>query len=203
MRKILINFAHPATRRSKINKALRNAVENLENVTINDLYENYPDFMIDAKREQKLCEEHDIIIFQHPFYWYSMPAILREWQDLVLEHGWAYGSNAHGLENKYFLQVLSAGGDESTYKKNGFNEFSIDELTAPLKAMTKLCKMKWLPPFAVFGVHRGLPQDKVAEHSEDYRRIIIALRDEKFNIEKVKKSDCCNKNIDTIIERVN
>lgn len=201
MRKILINFAHPATRRSKINKALRNAVQNLENVTINDLYENYPDFMIDVKREQKLCQDHDVIVFQYPLYWYSTPAILKEWQDLVLEHGWAYGLDAHGLEGKYFLQVLSAGGDESTYHKDGFNEFSMDELSAPLKAMAKLCKMKWLPPFAVFGVHRGLAKDKIEKHSEDYRRIIIALRDEKFDIDKAQKNDCCNQKIDTLIKR--
>lgn len=32
---------------------------------------------------------------QHPFYWYSTPALLKEWQDLVLEHGWAYGFRAY------------------------------------------------------------------------------------------------------------
>ena len=73
MSKILINFAHPAQSRSTINKALRSVVEGLQNVTVNDLYANYPDFLIDVDREQKLCEEHDFIIFQHPFYWYSAP----------------------------------------------------------------------------------------------------------------------------------
>ena len=81
MNKILINFAHPAKTRSKINRALRSVVENLENVTLNDLYAAYPDFLIDVEREQNLCEEHDVIIFQHPFYWYSTPAIVKEWMD--------------------------------------------------------------------------------------------------------------------------
>ncbi|MGH1373767.1 MAG: NAD(P)H-dependent oxidoreductase [Cellvibrionaceae bacterium] len=89
MNRILINFAHPARSRSKINLALRAAVEGMDNVTVNDLYEQYPDFLIDVEREQKLCEAHDTIIFQHPFYWYSCPSIVQEWMDLVLEHGWA------------------------------------------------------------------------------------------------------------------
>ena len=92
MKKILILFAHPAKRKSKINKALIQAVQGLENVTVNDLYSKYPDFMIDIKTEQQLLLEHDIIIIQHPFYWYQAPAIVKEWLDLVLEHGWAYGS---------------------------------------------------------------------------------------------------------------
>ncbi len=102
MNKVLINFAHPARARSKINNALRAAVENLEDVTFNDLYAAYPDFLIDVKREQRLCENHDVIIFQHPFYWYSTPAIMKEWLDLVLEHGWAYGHEGTALQGKIF-----------------------------------------------------------------------------------------------------
>ena len=76
MKKVLINFAHPAKARSLINRALRAAVEGLEAVSVNDLYAAYPDFLIDVKKEQRLCQAHDVIIFQHPFYWYSTPAIM-------------------------------------------------------------------------------------------------------------------------------
>ena len=117
MKKILINFAHPAKSKSKINRALRQAVEKLENVTINDLYANYPDFMIDVKREQCLCEAHDVIVFQYPFYWYQAPSIVKEWFDLVLEHGWAYGVNGNALKGKVFVQVITAGGDEASYQE--------------------------------------------------------------------------------------
>jgi glutathione-regulated potassium-efflux system ancillary protein KefG len=76
MNKILILFGHPAFKRSTINAALRKAVENLEGITFHDLYGSYPDFLIDVTHEQKLCASHDIIVFQHPFYWYSTPAII-------------------------------------------------------------------------------------------------------------------------------
>lgn len=202
MKKILINFAHPAKSRSNVNVALRKAVEGLDNVTVNDLYANYPEFMIDVSREQRLCETHDIIIFQHPFYWYSTPAIMKEWLDLVLEHGWAYGSSGKALEGKIFFQAITAGGDASTYKKDGFNEFTLSELMSPYQATAKLCNMTWLPPFAVTGVHRGLEPEKVQSHAEDYRRTVIALRDSQLDINQVKQHELLNSDVNSVIRSV-
>ena len=201
MKRILINFAHPASSRSTINRALRQAVENLEGVTVNDLYFNYPDFMIDTEREKALCEAHDVIIFQHPFYWYSTPSIMKEWLDLVLEHGWAYGSQGSALKGKLFLQAITAGGDASSYQKEGFNHFSIAELTAPYRATAKLCKMDWLPPFTVTGVHRGLPQEQVRQHAEDYRHTVSALRDSRLDTERAKQQESINSDLNLIISR--
>ncbi|AKB85113.1 NAD(P)H-dependent oxidoreductase [Methanococcoides methylutens] len=201
MNRILINFAHPSRPRSKINNALRAAVEDLENVTINDLYANYPDFLIDIKREQSLCEDHDIIIFQHPFYWFSTPSIMKEWLDLVLEHGWAYGLKGKALEGKIFLQSITAGGDDSTYREGGCNIFTIRELISPYYAMAKVCRMKWLPPFTVLGIHGGLSKEKVNAHVEDYRRTIIALRDETLDIEKAQQEKYLNSDLNSIIRR--
>lgn len=89
--KVLILFAHPAYEQSVANRAMVSAIRELEGVTFNDLYEKYPDFFIDVEEEQRLLKEHQIIIFQHPFYWYSSPSLLKEWQDVVLDYGFAYG----------------------------------------------------------------------------------------------------------------
>ncbi|MBQ4851786.1 NAD(P)H-dependent oxidoreductase [Pseudoalteromonas sp. MMG012] len=194
MKKILINFAHPAKSRSNINIALRNAVENIEHVTVNDLYASYPDFMIDIKREQALCEAHDIIIFQHPFYWYSTPAIMKEWLDLVLEHGWAYGTEGKALAGKVFFQAITTGGDASTYQKDGYNEFTLKELTAPYRATAKLCRLTWLPPFVVTGVHQGLEPEEIQSYSAEYKRTLIALRDSLLDLEVLTQQEVLNNN---------
>ncbi len=201
MKKILINFAHPARARSHINNALRAAVEDLEGITINDLYFRYPDFLIDVQREQALCEEHDILIFQHPFYWYSTPAILKEWFDLVLQHDWAFGHKGKALEGKIALQALTGGGDDSTYQPDGYNEFTIGELTSPFQATAKLCKMAWLPPFTVLGIHRGLPEGQVTTHAEDYRRALISLRDGTLNLGQVAGMPYLNSDLNSVIRR--
>ena len=201
MRKVLIQFAHPAIARSRINTALLAAVKDLDQVTVNDLYASYPDFFIDVQREQRLCEDHEVIIFQHPFYWYSTPALMKEWLDLVLEHGWAYGKQAKALQGKLFLQALTAGGDDSTYRRDGYNEFTIGELTSPYRATAKLCKMEWLPPFAVLGIHRGLPAEQVRGYAEDYRRAVIALRDATLDTRQAREYPYLNSDLNALIRR--
>jgi glutathione-regulated potassium-efflux system ancillary protein KefG len=107
--RVLILFAHPAPHKSRINRRLIESVKGLNNVTINDLYEEYPTFDIDVQHEQDLLLTHDIIVFQHPFYWYSSPAILKEWEDLVLEYGFAYGVGGTKLHGKLFLTAITTG----------------------------------------------------------------------------------------------
>jgi glutathione-regulated potassium-efflux system ancillary protein KefG len=126
--RVLILFAHPAPDKSRVNRHLIEAVRGLDNVTINDLYEEYPTFDINVRREQELLLAHDIIVFQHPFYWYSSPAILKEWEDLVLEYGFAYGAGGTHLQGKLFLTAITTGALPEAYCRMGFNFFSIREL---------------------------------------------------------------------------
>ena len=201
MRKILIIFAHPAISRSTMNRAMKEEVTGLDRVTVHDLYRCYPDFYIDVDYEQRLCEEHDVIIFQHPFYWYSTPSIIKEWLDLVLQHGWAYGSEGRALEGKYYFHALTAGGDDSTYRHQGANLFTISELLSPYRATANLCRMRWLPPFAVLGIHRGLPDELISSQARDYRRIVTAFRDETVDLEAVAASTYLNSDLASVIRQ--
>ena len=83
--KIAILFFHPTFHKSRINKALLKSLDDIEGITFRNMYNLYPDFYIDVKKEQEMLLAHDIIIWQHPFYWYSSPSLLKEWIDLVLE----------------------------------------------------------------------------------------------------------------------
>ncbi len=202
MNKILILFGHPAFKRSTINAALREAVEPLDGVTFHDLYACYPDFLIDVSYEQKLCESHDIIVFQHPFYWYATPAIIKEWFDLVLQHAWAYGSTGTALKGKITFQALTAGGGEASYCTDGLNMFTIRELTTPFRSTANLCGMDWLPPFAVLGIHQGLPEDERMRYAEQYRRTIVALRDNRIDLDQARTSELLNQDLNAIISEV-
>jgi glutathione-regulated potassium-efflux system ancillary protein KefG len=182
MNRILIEFAHPAIQKSRINRQLIDMVKNLDNVTVNDLYENYPDFFIDVKREQQLLLSHDIIIWHHPFYWYSAPALLIEWMDLVLEHGWAYGDHGRMLEGKSVLSVISTGGRREVYSKEGRNHYTMNEFLVPFKQSVNLCRMEYLPPFVVHGAHT-IRNNEISTFAEKYKKVLLMLRDGKFNQE--------------------
>ena len=182
MKKILILFAHPAFQKSRINKILIQGLDDMEGITLHDLYQAYPEMDIDIEAEQKLVDAHDIVIFHHPFYWYSTPAILKEWQDLVLKHGWAYGHEGQHLKGKFIFQVLTTGGERMAYCQQGYNKFTIRQLLSPFEQMANLCKMNYLPPFVVHGTH-SITMQEVLEHKTTYLELLAGLRDETINLD--------------------
>jgi glutathione-regulated potassium-efflux system ancillary protein KefG len=200
-KKILILFAHPALEKSRVNIHLTEAIKEMEGVHFHDLYQEYPDFHIDVKREQELLMEHDVIIFHHPFFWYSTPAILKEWQDLVLEHGWAYGSQGNALKGKLFMNVISTGGKEIAYHTDGYNHFTVRQLLAPLEQTVNLCKMIFLAPFIVHGTHSITPDD-INRYKSDYREIILAFRENRVDIDTARKLSRINDQPEKVIRQL-
>jgi len=191
MKKILILFAHPAYHKSYINRNLIEGIQNLDGITVNDLYEKYPDFFIDVAAEQKLLLEHDVIVWHHPFYWYSAPAILKEWMDLVLQHGFAYGKMGRALEGKWVMSTVSTGGRKEVYSKTGANQYTINEFLAPFHRSANLCYMEYLPPFVIHGSHL-MTADLLNKHIADYKQILIMIRDEKINLNELLKVEYMN-----------
>jgi glutathione-regulated potassium-efflux system ancillary protein KefG len=195
---VLILFAHPALERSRVNRELVRAVRDLPGVTFHDLYERYPDFDIDVAREQDLLVGHDRVVFQHPFFWYSTPAMLKEWQDLVLEHGWAYGHDGQALRGKTALNVLTAGGSEANYDGHGANRHCVRDYLVPFEDSMRLCGMDYLPPFVVYGTH-SLTAEEIRGHAADYRRVVEALRDGRLDLRAARELPRLNLDLDRVL----
>jgi len=196
--RVIILFAHPALQKSRVNRVLADAVRDLPGVTFHDLYQAYPDFDIDVDREQRLLTEHQVVVWQHPFFWYSTPAILKEWQDLVLEHGWAYGSEGAALHGKLLLSAISTGGREEAYRPDGYNRYPILQLLTPANQTAHLCGMRWLPPFVVHGTLR-MTAAEIEAHAADYRRLIEALRDERLDLDAAAEVERLNADLDALL----
>ncbi len=180
--RVLILFAHPALQKSRVNRKLIAAVQNMENVTIRDLYEEYPDFFVDVHREQALLLSHDIIVFQHPFYWYSCPALLKQWEDLVLQYGFAFGAQGTKLNGKWALAAITTGGPISAYQRDGYNYFTLRELLTPFEQTVRFCGMVYLPPFVISGTLAVKDEDKIAGFAALYRLAVESLRDGRFDV---------------------
>ncbi len=191
MRKILVLFAHPRFEHSVVNKAIISPVSGIPGVTFHDLYEKYPDFNIDVKFEQQLLLEHDVIIWHHPFYWYSCPPLLKQWIDLVLEFNWAYGPAGDKLSGKFAMNVITTGGNSDAYREGGRNRFKLNQLLTPFDQTAYLCRMQYLPPFAVQGTHR-LSKDELLDHAGDYARLLSFLTDENNSPELLQKRETAN-----------
>lgn len=177
MTRILLLFAHPALEKSRVHRRLLAHVP--AGVTVNDLYQVYPDFDIDVAREQSLLREHDLVLLQHPLYWYSTPALLKQWQDLVLEHGWAYGSTGTALRGKRMASVITTGGREEAYTHEGLNRFTMRELLAPIEQTARLCGMDYLPPYLIQGTHR-MTLDQIEAEARRYGETLALVRDDRI-----------------------
>jgi len=191
MEKILLMLAHPRFEKSRANKALIAAVQDLFFVTVHDLYELYPDFNIDIAREHALLLKHQIIIWQFPLYMYSPPAILKQWMDLVLEHGWAHGPDGNNLENKLIFNTVTTGGSSDSYRPQGFNNYSLQEFLKPLEQTARLCKMMWLPIFSIQGTYRH-SQEHFIHYGNQYRRALQRLADGNIDLTHIQKHRSLN-----------
>ncbi|HLO81762.1 MAG TPA: NAD(P)H-dependent oxidoreductase [Chitinophagaceae bacterium] len=198
MSKTLILFAHPRLEKSRSNKALLARIKPSPNLTFNDLYEEYPDFNIDVEREKKLLLEHDVIIWQHPFFWYSCPPLLKQWIDLVLELGWAYGPGGTALKGKIIFNAVTTGGSVEAYKPTGHNRFTVRQYLYPFDQTANLCKMIYLAPFAVQGTHK-LTSEKLTQLADQYERLLHLLTHDQLDIEAAIKAEFLN----DILEQIN
>ncbi len=175
MPSVLVLFAHPALERSRIHRRLIAGHEHWPHgVTFHDLYELYPDFAIDVGREQDLLLQHDIIVWQHPLYWYSVPPLLKQWIDLTLEHGWAYGSTGVYLRGKTVLNVITAGGQKEAYCDRGHNQYTMQQFLYPLERTAALCGMDFREPYVIYGTH-ALHGAAIDAEAERYRAFLTGL----------------------------
>lgn len=193
--KVLVIFAHPAVQKSRINIELCRAIKNLEGVTFQDLYEIYPDFLIDVHHEQKLLLEHDILVLQHPFYWYSCPAILKEWIDLVLEYGFAYGHDGNALAGKSMMTAITAGGSEDSYKVDGAHHYHVRDFLRTFERTATLCNMNYLPPFVVHNTSDLNNAEEISVYSDLYKKVVMMLRDSDINLDEINEFKYINEYI--------
>lgn len=189
--KVLILFAHPAFQRSRINRELVSAVGSISGLTINDLYEQYPEFDINVQREQELLLGHDCIILQHPMFWYSSPPIIKEWLDIVLEHGWAYGSKGDVLKGKLFFNSVTTGGPRQAFQPEGMHKHTLAEILVPFSLTAGRCQMINLPPFAVHGTY-AMEDDELKAYVKSYKSLLKAIINDRFDTRKALELEYLN-----------
>ncbi|HRD26742.1 MAG TPA: NAD(P)H-dependent oxidoreductase [Caulobacter sp.] len=171
---VLLVFAHPALERSRANAVLAGAGRSAAGVRFHDLYEVYPDFVIDVEAEQQRLLAHQVIALQFPFYWYSTPALMKEWLDLVWLHGFAYGKGGDRLKGKQLFVACTTGGPAQAYHQRGYNRFTMDEFLRPLEQTAALCGMTWETPFVVHGA-RLKDEAQIRGEADRYRSRLEGL----------------------------
>lgn len=166
---------HPHLDASRVNARLAQAARSAGTperpLEVRDMYGLYPDFRIDVAAEHAVLEACDRIVLQFPMYWYSSPALLKQWQDDVLTYGWAYGSTGRALAGKELLVAVSTGAD--SYGRG--DSYSVNELLLPFQATADLCHLTYLEPFATTGA-LSIPDEALAARAREYATVLTAPR---------------------------
>ena len=156
--RVLMVLAHPATSSSRVHRRLVDAAAQIDGVWVNDLYETYPDFYIDVARERKLIASAHTLLLVYPTQWYSCPALLKEWLDVVLGDAWQRDRfSTRGLPgNPAALRcwiVTSTGGAAADFAPGRRHGRPFADYLAPFEQMARVCAMEWLEPLVLHGAH--------------------------------------------------
>ena len=173
--RVLVLVSHPNLEDSRVNDTLATAAGSVDGVTVRHLDSalQQTNGHFDVKTEQAIVDAHDVLVFQFPWYWYSAPAVVKQYLDEILTRGWAYvGGNA--LEGKPVIFAISTGGIADAYRADGHNKFTMNELLAPYIATANMTKMIWNEPFVVHGV-RNLSDQELADAALAYKELLTTL----------------------------
>lgn len=179
MKKVLVVLAHPNFAESRGNKALIEAVQMLPSVKIHNLYERYPNWQIDVQVEQELLRHHDLVVFQYPLQWYSVPPLLKKWIDDVLTDGFAFGADGTALQGKELMPVVTTGGTSEMYIAGGTVNFTISEFLRPIQQTANYCGMSYKTPVAIhgflpkeLGIAETITDEQVFEEAKRYQHLL-------------------------------
>ncbi len=166
--KVLVIYAHPEPNSSVANRSMIEQIKALPNVTVHDLYAEYPDFFIDIAAEHERLLQHDVIVFQHPMFLYSCPALLKEWMDRVLDKGFAFGQQC-SLKGKHWRSVITTGGKSEAFSPEGYNKYPLEQILQPFELTAALCQMHWFEPLILYWA-RNVSDVERLQHALDYAK---------------------------------
>jgi len=178
MENTLIIIAHPNYKDSFANRAVvDNLKGEIKNSTVHNLSELYPDFNINVEKEQEALLKADHIIFQFPFYWYSVPPILKQWIDTVLTYGFAYGEGGDKLKGKSLIVSTTTGTPVEAYKSDGMNCYTMEEFLYPIERTAKLCEMNYVDPVYSHSMIPWKDEDRIiiTNKAEEHANRVLKL----------------------------
>ncbi|XP_030060526.1 NAD(P)H dehydrogenase [quinone] 1 [Microcaecilia unicolor] len=135
----------------------------------------------DIVQEQKKLDSADLVIFQFPFYWFGLPAILKGWFDRVLTQGYAYSSQSmydlgHFHKKKAVLS-FTTGGLKSMYTPKGING-DMNVLLWPVQqGILHFCGFQVLEPQVCYSIAHTPPEVR-SQILEDWKKRLANIWEE-------------------------
>jgi NAD(P)H dehydrogenase (quinone) len=128
--------------------------------------------------EQQKVEWCDLMIWQFPLWWFSVPGILKGWVDRVFAMGRFYGQGRiyeQGVfKGKLALLSLTTGGTAHDYEKEGL-QGDIHNMLKPIhRGIFRFTGFSVLQPFVVYGPAR-LSADQRKEELDRWKNRLLEV----------------------------
>jgi putative NADPH-quinone reductase len=117
-----------------------------------------------------------------------MPPLLKQWYDLVLEHGFAYGERGVALKGKPWLCAITVGAPAEAYTLEGRHRFPLRQLLSPIEATANLCQMPFIAPYVLYG-SLGADEETRRAHAAGYQHLLEAIRDGRLDLGAMRGQD--------------
>jgi NAD(P)H dehydrogenase (quinone) len=137
-------------------------------------------------REQEKLEWCDLMIWQFPLWWFSVPAILKGWVDRVFAMGRFY-RHSYSYEKGFFqgkkaLLSLTTGGAAESYLKDGYNG-DIYTILKPLqRGILEFTGFSVLQPQIIYGPVRQSPEERTAELGRWEKRLTTIFEEPPIHV---------------------
>lgn len=182
---LLHYYAHPGHSSSHANSAMFRAAQGVEGITSVDLYREYPRHIIRINHEQEQLAAHDVIVLQFPLFWYSAPSLIKEWIDLVFEHGFAYGVGGNKLRGKWLMLAVTASAPKDAYSPQGYQHFPLRTFLTPFEQTARMSQMRFAAPYVLYDSQTVDP----ADHANGFARLLSAIRDDEYDLERAEQAE--------------
>lgn len=108
----------------------------------------------DILKQQEVVKWADVLLFQFPMWWYSMPAAMKGWFDRVLVYGFAYSTTPEGksvglLEGKKAMILATLGGGPDNYSEHGETD-AVENLFLPITKSIAFCGIENLKSHYIY-----------------------------------------------------
>lgn len=170
-KQVVVLLAHPNIESSQANKALMDAIKDLEEVAVYNLYEMHQEDAFNIDLWSKIIYRSSALVFQFPFYWMSAPSLLKKWQDEVF----TYLAKTPAVAGKALLVAVTTGSEYNAYRSGGRNNFTIDELLRPYQGSAIHAGMVWQTPVVAYGMGTADAGKNIAESANNYKQKVESL----------------------------
>lgn len=137
-------------------------------------------FAPDIKEEMEKVKWADLIIFQFPIYFTSMPAIMKGWIDRVLAPGFGFNPVTNSaydtglLKGKSAMLVATCGSPKEVYSEGGAHGDINKHFESITHCVFEFMGMKVLPSYIVYEAS-SMSKERGAEELEKYRKRLLEL----------------------------